>query len=266
MLKPYVADMHIHTVLSACAEVEMIPPLIVERALELGLSLIAITDHNSAENVAAVIKAAEGTNLTVLPGMEVETREEVHLLCLFDTLEQVLTMQGRVYNHLPRLKNKDDVFGPQFVVDATGEFLAYNDRLLLTATSLSVEGVVERVKDLGGICIPAHVDRPSYSLLANLGFIPQDLNLPALEISPYAKLTELLKRFPEIADYPLIVNGDAHRLSEINARTVFTLEEPIIAELTLAFAGREGRGVEIIESRHDRNVAATIDRTLFMNP
>jgi len=247
MLKPYVADLHIHTVLSACAEVEMMPPLIVERALELGLSLIAITDHNSAENVAAVMEAAKGTNLTVLPGMEVETREEVHLLCLFDTLEQVLTMQGRVYNHLPPLKNKDDIFGPQFVVDATGEFITYNDRLLLTATSLSVEEVVERVNELGGICIPAHVDRPSYSLLANLGLVPPHLDFPALEITPHAKLAELLKQFPDLASYTLIVGGDAHHLSEINPSIVLTMEEPTVAELVLAFSSREGRRVEIIE-------------------
>ena len=247
MLKPYVADLHIHTVLSACADVEMMPPLIVERALELGLSLIAITDHNSAENVAAVMEAAKGTNLTVLPGMEVETREEVHLLCLFDTLEQVLTMQGRVYNHLPPLKNKDDIFGPQFVVDAMGEFITYNDRLLLTATSLSVEEVVERVNELGGICIPAHVDRPSYSLLANLGFIPPGSNFPALEITPRAKPAELLKQFPDLTGYTLIVGGDAHCLSEINPGIVLTMEEPTVAELVLAFSSREGRRVEIIE-------------------
>lgn len=111
MLKPYVAGLQAHTVLSACAEVEMTPPLHRGRALELGLSLIATTDHNPAESVGAVMEAAKGTNLTVLPEMEVETREEVHILCLFDTLEQVLTMQGRVYNHLPPLKNREDVFG-----------------------------------------------------------------------------------------------------------------------------------------------------------
>ena len=258
MLKPHLADLHIHTVLSPCGEVEMIPPLIVERALELGLSLIAITDHNSAENVAAVMGAAEGTNLTVLPGMEVETEEEVHILCLFGTLEQVLTMQGRVYNHLPSLKNKEDVFGPQFVVDATGEFIAYNERLLLTATSLSVEEVVDRVNELDGICIPAHVDRPSYSLLANLGFIPPHLNFPALEITPRAEPAELLEQFPDLAGHTLIVGGDAHCLSEINPGIVLTMKEPTIAELSLAFAGREGREVKIIESRHDRNIVATI--------
>jgi len=258
MLKPYVADLHIHTVLSACAEVEMIPPLLMERALEVGLSLIAITDHNSAENVAAVMEAAEETNLTVLPGMEVETKEEVHLLCLFDTLEQALTMQGRVYNHLPPLKNREDVFGPQFVVDATGEFIAYNDRLLLTATSLSLEDVVERVNELGGICIPAHVERPSYSLLANLGFIPPGLNFPALEITLRAKPAELLKQFPDLVGYTLIAGGDAHRLSEINPAIVITMEKPAVAELALAFASREGRKVEIIGERHDRNVGATV--------
>jgi predicted metal-dependent phosphoesterase TrpH len=138
MLGTLRADLHVHTVLSPCAEVEMIPPLITRQALQLGLGIIGVTDHNSAENVAAVMEAAEGTGLVVLPGMEVQTQEEVHLLCLFDTLEQVLTMQGRVYNHLPDLKNNAEVFGAQFVVDSDGEFIRYNERQLLTTTSLSV--------------------------------------------------------------------------------------------------------------------------------
>ncbi len=239
------ADLHLHTVLSPCAEVEMIPPLIVERALRLGLGIIGITDHNSAENVAAVMEAARGSDLAVLPGMEVQTREEVHLLCLFDTLEQVLTMQGRVHNYLPPLKNRAEVFGAQFVVDAAGEFVRTNDRLLLTSISLSVEEVVERVRDLAGLCIPAHVDRPSYSLLANLGFIPPGVNFPALEISRQAIPSEVRRAFPDIADYTLIASGDAHRLEEMTARTLFQIEAPMIAELLLALAGGQGRGVVV---------------------
>jgi len=103
------ADLHIHTVLSPCAEVEMIPPLIVRRARELGLGLIAITDHNSAENVDSVQRAARGSGLKVLPGMEVQTSEEVHVLCLFDTLEQVLDWQECVFGSLPPLKNREEV-------------------------------------------------------------------------------------------------------------------------------------------------------------
>jgi len=245
MLKTLRADLHVHTLLSACAEVEMIPPLIVERALRLGLGIIAITDHNSAENVAAVMEAARGSDLAVLPGMEVQTREEVHLLCLFDTLEQVLTMQGRVYNHLPPLKNRAEVFGAQLVVGATGDFVRYNDRLLLTSTSLSVEEVVARVRDLAGLCIPAHVDRPSYSLLANLGFIPPGLSFPALEISRQMTPSGVRRAFPDIADYTFIASGDAHRLEEMTARTAFQIEAPTIAEFFLALAGCQGRGLVV---------------------
>ena len=171
MLRFFTADLHVHTVLSACAEMEMFPELILERAQELGLGLIAVTDHNSAENAAAMLRAAQGTGITVLPGMEVQTREEVHLICLFDTLAQVVRLQEEVYAHLPRLKNKEEVFGTQVVLDAEGEPIGMNDRLLATSTSFSVEQVVQQVRALNGLCIPSHVDRPAYSLIANLGFI-----------------------------------------------------------------------------------------------
>jgi PHP family Zn ribbon phosphoesterase len=237
------ADLHVHTVLSPCAEVEMIPPLIVQRALALGLRVIGITDHNSAENAAAVMQSAQGTDLTVLPGMEVQSREEVHLLCLFDTLEQVLTMQGRVYNHLPRLKNKPELFGAQFVVDAEGCFVRHNERLLLTSTSLSVEEVAERVTELAGLCIPAHIDRPSYSLMANLGFIPTGLDFPALEISRHATPADVRRAHPSVSDRSLFVSGDAHRLQEMTSRTVLLAEGTAIHEVALALSGREGRAV-----------------------
>jgi PHP family Zn ribbon phosphoesterase len=237
------ADLHIHTVLSPCAEVEMIPPLIVRQALGLGLDIIGITDHNSAENVAAVMEAAQGTGLTVLPGMEVQTREEVHLLCLFDTVEQALTMQGRVYNHLPGLRNRPEFFGAQFVVDAEGDFVRYNERLLLTSTSLTVEQVAQRVGELAGLCIPAHIDRPSYSLMANLGFIPEGLDCQALEISRYALPSDIRRTIPGVGDRSLIVSGDAHRLPEMTARTALRIEGATTDELALAFRGREGREV-----------------------
>lgn len=239
----FTADLHIHTVLSACAEVEMLPDLILERAQALGLNLIAVTDHNSAENAAAMLGVARGTGITVLPGMEVQTREEVHLLCLFDTLEQVLTWQGIVYGHLPRLKNREDVFGMQVVLDADGCPIGKNERLLLTSTDLTVEEVVRRVGQLEGLCIPAHVDRPAYSIIANLGFIPPGLDFPGVEISRLVKPQEARERFPELARYALVANGDAHRLSEIDRRTTFKMAEPTVAELARALAGEGERGV-----------------------
>jgi PHP family Zn ribbon phosphoesterase len=255
------ADLHNHTVLSACAETEMLPEFIVKRAQELGLGLIAVTDHNSAENVAAVLTAAEGTSITVLPGIEVQTREEVHLLCLFDTLEQVAFWQGEVYAHLPPLKNNEDVFGIQVMLDAEGNVVGRNDRLLLTSTSFSVEEVVRRVHDLSGLCIPAHVDRPAYSIIANLGFIPPDLGIAGVEVSHLVGPQEARARFPELERYSLVAGGDAHRLREMVRRTTLKLAEATIAELSLALAGEGDRGVWVDGFRSVRSFE-TVDETV----
>jgi hypothetical protein len=177
-------DLHVHTVLSACAAVEMIPPLIVRRALELGLEMIAITDHNSTANARAVIEAARGTPLTVLPGMEVQTREEAHMLCLFDTLEQADAWSRTVTEALPDARNQEAFFGAQYVVDAEGAHLYTEERLLATSTSMSVEEVASGTEALGGLCLAAHVDRPSFSILSNLGFISPSLPIAGIEISP----------------------------------------------------------------------------------
>jgi PHP family Zn ribbon phosphoesterase len=242
-MKFFLADLHIHTVLSACAEVEMLPELIVERAQELGLDIIAVTDHNSAENAASVVNAAKGTDVTVLPGVELQTREEVHLVCLFDTLEQVARWQEEVYAHLPPLKNDDDAFGTQIVLDVDGEATGTNERLLLTATSFSVEQAVQRVHALDGLCIPAHVDRPAYSIIANLGFIPPDLEIEGVEISSLVGPKEARECFPQLERYSLIANGDAHRLSEMSKRTTLKMAEPTVAEIALALTGVDDRGV-----------------------
>jgi PHP family Zn ribbon phosphoesterase len=243
VLRYFVADLHIHTVLSACAEAEMLPELIVERAQKLGLGLIAVTDHNSAENGMAVLAAARGTGITVLPGMEVQTREEVHLLCLFDTLEQAACWQKEVYVRLPPLKNSEDVFGLQVVLDAEGTVVGHNDRLLLTSTSFSVDQVVQRVHGLNGVCIPAHVDRPAYSIIANLGFVPYDLDIVGVEISPNTSAVEAREDYPQLAYYGLLAGGDAHRLGEMTSRTTLRMAKAAVDEVSLALAGEAGRGV-----------------------
>ena len=223
----------------------MIPPLIVRRACELGLGLIAVTDHNTAENVSAVCEAAEGTGVVVLPGMEVQTREEVHILCLFDTLAQVMDLQELVYAHLPALKNQESLFGAQYVVDKTGDLVRVNERLLLISTKLSVEELVAGVRERGGLPIAAHVDRPTYSLLSSLGFIPEGLALGAVEITHRISPEEARARFPELRQWPLVMSGDAHRLSEMRAGTFFCVQRPTVAELELALKGACGRMVQL---------------------
>ena len=245
-MRRLLVDLHLHTVLSACAEIEMIPPLIVRRACELGLDVIAITDHNCAANVGAVIQAAQGTKLTVLPGMEVQTREEVHMLCLFDALDQVETWQRAVFAALPDARNKAEIFGEQYVVDATGEYLYTEERLLATSTTLSVEQVTEQVHALGGICLPAHVDRPSYSILSNLGFIPPELKIAGIEMTCLTTPRKLVQLHPALARYGMIVSSDAHRLAEMAARTQVEVAAPTVAELCLALAAEQGRRTHVL--------------------
>lgn len=228
------ADLHIHTVHSACAEIEMIPPLIVQRALALELGLIAITDHNAAANCAAVIQAAAGTGLTVLPGMETQTVEEVHVLCLFDTIEQALTWQGTVFDHLPDQPNLEDTLGAQYVVDAAGNYVRTEARLLATSTDLPLDEVIRRVKALGGLALPAHIDRPSFSLLANLGFVPPTLDAPALEIFRLTDPDLLRRDHPDLARWPLFRSSDAHRLSDMRRSLALELPTPTVAALALA--------------------------------
>jgi len=243
MARFFLADLHLHTCLSPCAELEMLPELIVGQAQELGLQIIAVTDHNSAENAPAVVNAARGTDITVLPGMEVQTREEVHLLTLFDTLEQAASWQEQVYISLPPLKNDESFFGEQLLLDADGGPAGYLDRLLLTSTSFSVEEVVQRVSSLNGLCIPAHVDRTAYSIISNLGFIPPELDIVGVEISTNVGPVEARERFPQLTRYSLVANGDAHRLKEMVRRTTFKMAAPTVAEIALALASVEGREV-----------------------
>ncbi len=240
-MKTFRADLHVHTVLSPCAEVEMIPPLIVQQALEQNIDLIAITDHNASANVAAVQKAAEGTELTVLPGMEVQSREDVHLLTLFEDLEQLKAWQAEVDRSLPDQENNPGFFGEQFIVDETGDFVRTEPRLLLTSVSLSIDEIFEQVNALGGMAIPAHVERTSYGLLPTLGLISEKWNLPALEISRHTLPEKAVKTFPALQKYPLIQNGDVHRLNEFIGTTLFNIESPTLMEIEMALKRIDGR-------------------------
>ena len=233
------ADLHVHTVLSPCAEVEMIPPLIVREALDRGIHLIAITDHNATGNIRAVMEAAQGTDLTVLPGMELQTREEVHLLCLFENLEQAETWQKVVNSILPDRSNNPEFFGEQFIVDASGDFIRREERLLIVSAEIGLDEASAQVHALGGFPIPAHVDRKAFSLIANLGLVPPGFE--ALEISRHLKPDEAAIRYPQIRGYPLIQSGDVHRLEEFLGVCEFHLVAPTLEEIRMALKKQAGR-------------------------
>lgn len=240
------ADLHVHTVLSPCAEIEMIPPLIVQQALDLGIHLIAITDHNATANIEAVQKAARGTRLSVLPGMELQTKEEVHVLCLFDTLDQVNAWQKVVDSTMPNMENDIDHFGEQFVVDETGDFIRREARMLSTSSDLTMTEAFNQVNMLGGWMVPAHVNRKTNGLLSILGFVPTDIAIDTLEISLHLSKEEAYQKFPQIRKYPLIQDGDVHLLGDFAGTNEFHVEKISINELRMAVHQQDSRKHSIL--------------------
>ncbi len=205
---------------------EMTPNNIVNMALIKELDIIAVTDHNCAENLRSICKCAEGSNIIVVPGMEIETSEEVHLVCLFPDVNEALQVQEKVYEALPEIRNREDIFGCQLIMDENDNITGRIDRMLVTATGLGIDDVVGIVTKAGGVVIPAHVDRDSYSIISNLGFIPEAFNANYVEISMGCNLGEFIKSHPELTKYGLLRSSDAHYLGDILERESFIeLEE-----------------------------------------
>lgn len=224
----------------------MSPWAVVKRAAELGLDMIAICDHNSAENAAAALEVARRLGPQapcVLPGMEVTSAEEVHLLTVFEGLSAALTMQAMVYDHLQKEKNDPRLFGEQIVANADDEVEYFNTRLLIGATDLTVESLVDRAHSLGGRVIAAHLDRQSFSLVGQLGMIPPGLELDAVEISSRDWRREA-PRWRRETDLAVLVSSDAHGLDQVGSVWSEIMgERPSWQEFCLALRGREGRFV-----------------------
>ena len=252
MLREYRADLHIHTCLSPCASLDLSPRKIVERAREERLDIIAVTDHNSAKNIRVVTELGKALGLKVIAGMEVQTREEIHLLTLFPEWGSMVPWEEEVFRHLPDVKNDPEVFGDQPVVDGEGNILGFEDRLLINSLDLSLEEVKRRVEERGGLVIPSHFNKGSFSLISQLGMLPPDLQLEALEMTRRTELGNWGLPVHPSPSIPRIISSDSHFLEDIgSAYTVYLLAEPSLEELRLAFGGREGR--RIVE-RVDRGV------------
>ena len=229
-LMKYYVDLHIHSALSPCADDDMTPNNIVNMALLKGLDIISVTDHNSAENLEAVIKCGERSGILVVPGMEIETMEEVHVVCFFPSLGKALEMQQEVYKALPDIKNRPDIFGNQLIFDEQDNIIEFLDRMLITATNIPIEMVNSKVKELGGVMIPAHIDRESYSILSNLGMIPDGFNFKYLEVSRFCNLEDFLQEYPSLSHYKFIRSSDAHNLGSIlEQESIIELEEKSVS-------------------------------------
>ncbi len=238
------ADLHIHTCLSPCGELSMSPRAVVDRALAAGLDLIAVTDHNTTENAAAVIDAAAGTGLAVLPGIEMTTAEEVHLLGLFEAGADLGPFQAEVYRNLPDLPSKMKFIDDQVLVDAADYVTGFCPRCLFGATLFSVTGAVGLIHGHGGLAIACHVDRDSFSIISQLGFIPPGLEIEAVEVSPRMSAAAARAAFGPFDPLPVVRFSDAHKPEEIGAAaTEFLVDGPGLAEIRRALAGEDGRKV-----------------------
>ena len=222
----------------------MIPPLIIEEAIAKNINLIAVTDHNAIDNISAVIEAAAGTGIFVMPGIELQTREEIHSLCLFNSLDQVDRFYKLIQSTFPDIKNNAEYFGEQFVVDSTGEFVRREERLLITSSSLTLKEAWEEVNSSGGLLIPAHVNRTTFGLLPVLGMVPTDIDLQVIEISRHLSFLQAIDQYPQLSNYKLIQGGDAHTLDDIQGWNQFIIMEPTIDEILLALNGKSGRSYQ----------------------
>lgn len=238
------ADFHIHTLLSPCAEIEMTPHHIVMRAAEFGIGAVAITDHNASANALAAVKAGERYGVKVFPGMEVECLEEAHIVVLFDTLKQLNAWQQLVDGKMNGLLNNAEKFGGQFVVDDDDNFIREEERLLLAPLKMTAAEVVREVERLGGMSIAAHIDRPSYSIVGQLGFIEPDFGFAAAEISAAGWRASKQSKLQRVAGYlPFVTDSDAHNIMDFvqGPKNLITVEELTVAELKLALTNSSGR-------------------------
>lgn len=221
----YYYDLHMHSCLSPCGDMDMTPNNIVGMSKLLKLDVIALTDHNSVLNCEAVMKLGAENGLCVIPGMELTTMEEIHVVCLFPTFEKAILWNEYVKEHQMQFPNRVDIYGRQVIMNELDEEIGEVDNLLILATDISVMNVKELVKKFDGVCYPAHINRDSMSIISSLGDIPPECNFKTAEVSSSGNIDELKAKYPILNDMLIVRDSDAHYLENMkDAENYFELE------------------------------------------
>ena len=245
-MKVFRADLHTHTVLSPCGDLEMSPVNIVRIAKERGVDILGITDHNSTLHAALIRQLAEKEGIMVMMGAEVTTKEEVHCLCFFETEHLLSDFQIYLDQHLPKIPNDTKYFGYQVVVNEEEEIVQEIENLLISGLNQGINEVEQKVHELQGLFIPAHINKTQNSIISQLGFLPTDLKVDALEISMHTTKDEFLSKNKYLKGYTFIQSSDAHYIDNIgNVCSQFTMKDASFSEIRKALRGEEGRTVEL---------------------
>ena len=238
------ADLHTHTLLSPCGDLDMTPDHIIELALQKGIDIIGITDHNATLHCKLSEKYAHNRDIFVLCGAEVTTKEEAHCLAFFENHEMLDAFQNYINEHLPDIPNAPDFFGDQVQIDSAMNIVYEEPRLLTSGLNKSINAIAEKVHELNGIFIPAHIDKQKNSVISQLGFIPFDLEYDAVELSEHGKKAEILKQHPYLDGKTFIRSSDAHFPGQIGkVSCYFEMQTRTFDEIRKALRQQEGRRV-----------------------
>lgn len=209
------ADLHLHSCLSPCGDTDMTPNNLVRMAKLLGYDMIALTDHNTCRNCAAAMEVGAREGITVVPGMELCTAEEIHCVCLLPDLAAAEAFSEHVHATLPPVRNRPEIFGEQLVLDAQDNIFDTEPLLLTTASTIGIDALPALVRTFGGACFPAHLDRASYSVLSVLGEWYAELDFRTVEFTHKAFLPQYFERHPLLQGKRIVRNSDAHYLENM---------------------------------------------------
>ena len=245
-MNKYRADLHIHTLVSPCAGLEMTPHTIVEKAKASGLDIIGITDHNSTKHGLLVKKLAEKEGIFTLTGAEVTTKEEVHCLVFFEQPEELIQFQQYIEENISRIPNSEEYYGYQPVIDEDENILEMVPYFLPAALKVGIEKIQKRVDELNGLFIPAHIDRSVNGILSQLGFIPPSLKYDALGLSSHGSEKHVKEQYVIQNKTTFIRNSDAHYTEQIGEiYTIFNMDKINFSEIKKALNQEENRFCEL---------------------